>query len=83
MAGRAFLLATGSMSFDVKTKWVLTEPQQPSTAIFASFFQICGGLNYSRDHQVHRALFWAKSLKGENFLDNLSIDDVFRITIVQ
>ena len=53
---------------------------------FDFFFQVCGGLTYPRDPQVHREIFWAKSLKGRelnNFLGNLSIDDVFRIAIVQ
>ena len=38
------------------------------------------------DPQVHRALFWAKSLKSEevsDLLSNLSVDDVFRIAIVK
>ena len=41
---------------------------------------------YPRDPQVHRTLFRAKSLKGgelSNFLGDLSVDDVFRIAIVQ
>ena len=53
---------------------------------FDFFFQVCGWLTYPRDLQVHRALFWAESLKdGElsNFLGDLSVDDVFRIAIVQ
>ena len=74
------------MSFDVKTKRVLTEPQQLSTAVLTSFFQVCGGLANPRDLQVHRALFWAESLKGgklSDFVGDLSVDDVFRIAIVQ
>ena len=50
------------------------------------FFQVCGGLTNPRDPQVHWALFWAESLKGgklSNFLGDLSVDDVFRIAIVQ
>ena len=52
---------------------------------FDFFFQVCGGLTYPRNPQVHRALFWAESLKGgklSDFLGNLSIYDVFRIAIV-
>ena len=53
---------------------------------FDFFFQVCGGLTYPRDSQVHAALFRAKSLKGgeqTNFLGNLSVDDIFKIPIVQ
>ena len=53
---------------------------------FDFFFQVCRWLTYPRDPQVHRTLFRAKSLKsGErsNFLGDLSVDDVFRIAIVQ
>ena len=40
----------------------------------------------SRDPQVHRALFWAKSLKGgklSDFVGDLSAVDVFSIAIAQ
>ena len=53
---------------------------------FDFFFQVCGGLSYPRDPQVRRTLFWTKSLKSEelsNFLGDLSVDDVFRIAVVQ
>ena len=43
-------------------------------------------LTYPRDPQVHKELFWAKSLKGgelSNFVGDLSVNDVFRISIVQ
>ena len=53
---------------------------------FDFFFQVCGGLTYLRDPQVHRALIWAESLKsGElsDFLGDLSFDDNFRIAVVQ
>ena len=53
---------------------------------FDFFFQVCGGLTNPRDPQVHRALFWAESLKVgklSDFLGDLSVDDVFRIAIVQ
>ena len=53
---------------------------------FDFFFQVCGGLTYPTDPQVHRALFWAESFKGgelSDFLGDLSVDDVFRIAIVQ
>ena len=53
---------------------------------FDFFFEVCGWLAYPRDPQVHMALFWVESLKGgelNNFLGDLSVDDVFRIAIVQ
>ena len=53
---------------------------------FDFFFQVCRWLTYPRDPQVHRILFRAELLKGgelRNFLGDLSVDDVFRIAIVQ
>ena len=73
------------MRFDVKTKRVLRDPYQLSMAVFTSFLKLVVGLPTQRDPQVYRTLFWAESLKGgelSNFLD-LSVDDVFRIAVVQ
>ena len=42
---------------------------------FEIFFQVCGGFSYPRNPKVHRALFWAESLKDEelsNVFGNLS-----------
>ena len=53
---------------------------------FDFFFQVCGGLIYPRDPQVDIVLFWTESLEGRElsgFLDDLSVDDVFRTAIVQ
>ena len=53
---------------------------------FDFFFQVYGGLANPRDSQVYRALFWTESLKGgelSDFLGDMSVDDAFRIAIVQ
>ena len=53
---------------------------------FDFFIQVCRWLTDPRDPQVHRTFIRAKSLKGgerSNFLGDLSVDDVFRIAIVQ
>ena len=74
------------MRFDVNTEQLLTEPIAAFHGSFDFFFQVCGGLIYPSDPQMRRALFWAKLLKGgelSDFLDDLSVDDIFRITIVQ
>ena len=74
------------MRFDVKTKRVLTGTIAAFHGGFDFFFQVCGGLSNQRNPQVHRALFWAESLKGgklSDFLGDLGVDDVFRIAIVE
>ena len=46
---------------------------------FDLFSQVCGGLTYPRDRQVHRAILWAKSFKSvelSDFLGDLCVDDV-------
>ena len=74
------------MRLDVKTKRVLTEPQQLSTAVLTSFSKFVEGLPIQGTLKVHRALCLAEWLKGgklTDFLGDLSVDDVFRIAIVQ
>ena len=53
---------------------------------FDFFFQVCEGFTYLRDPQLHKALFWAESLKGGElsyFLSDLSVNNIFRVAIVQ
>ena len=83
MVSETSLQATGSIHFDV----IVTADGiiAASHGGFVFFFQVYEGIAYPRDTQVHRALFWAESFKGgevNDFLDNLSVDDVFRIAIV-
>ena len=40
MVGRKFLQAIVSIYFDVKTKWVVTEPQQLSTVVLTFFSKL-------------------------------------------
>ena len=84
MVGRTSLQATGS-----KRRKDQVGADGTIAAFHGSFdffFEVCGGLTYLRDPPIHQALFWAELLKGgklSDLLGNLSIDDVFRIAIVQ
>ena len=85
MVGRKSLRATGSMRFELKTKRVMTKPQQLFMAVLTSFSKFVEGLPIQRILK-YMTLFWAELLKDgklSNFLGNLSVDDIFRIAIVQ
>ena len=79
------MLATGSQCFDVKTKRVLTEPQQLSTAVLTSFSKFVEGLpiqrtlNYTGQFSGHKSL---NSAEQSDFLGDLRVDDVLWIAIV-
>ena len=71
---------------DVKTKQVVDGTIAAFHSSFDFFFQVCGGLTDPRDLQMFCTLFRTESLKGEelrNFLGDMSIDNAFKVAIVQ
>ena len=81
MVGRTSLRATSSMRLDVKNQASADGTIATFHGCYDFFFQVCGGLTYPRDPQVHRALFRAQSLKGgelSDFHGNLSVGDVLQ-----
>ena len=66
VVGGTSLRATGSMRLDVKNQAGTDGTIADFRDGFDFFFQVCGGLIYPRDPQVHRVLFGPNRLRVEN-----------------